>query len=166
MGKPRYSGAQLERLARNHGATEDFIRLGRAIYATATQRSATPAADFLYVQAGHETGWGSWTGGAKKWNPAGIKRADATGDGIYDFEQVATPEAGAVMLINHWCVALLGCPAIGEPHRRAYVARDVYKQKGVYGKINDVRQLGGGIWATDMHYANKLLRYLSELEEM
>ncbi len=98
------------------------------IYQCAAQRNL--GADFLCVQMCLETGFGTYRGAARHYNPAGIKKAGATSDAPEDFEVPPNADEGARMLVNHW-IAVLQLPdePIGIPHGRYYVARKVYASK-------------------------------------
>ena len=108
-----------------------------------------------------ETGFGTYRGAARHYNPAGIKKAGATGDAPEDFEVPPNADEGARMLVNHW-IAVLQLPdePIGIPHECYYVARKVYASKPL---IRHISQLGNGNWATDPQYAAKLRGLLDEL---
>ena len=54
--------------------------------------------------------------------------------------------------------AYTGKKPIGKPHDRYYDARAAQKARGYW--IRRVDQLGGGIWATDTTYDNKIQNVL------
>ena len=163
-GVPRYPEKQVHDWLGSRNASSACHALAEQIYLVAGMfPNAAPAPDFAAVQMAHETGFGAWSGGAKAYNPAGIKLANASGDAPGDFEKPKTAADGAHMLFNHWA-ALLAYDPVAPVHGRYAVAKAVYQSKGVYGKVTKIDQLGGGVWAADPQYASKLARYFNELE--
>lgn len=158
MGAPVFDQETILKWGRGrHDAKEPWVEMVPHVYGYAAQKKL--GADFLCVQMALETGFGSYGGASRKYNPAGIKTVKATGDRPQDFEVPSTPKEGARMLVNHWC-AVLGLDPIGEPHDRYWVAKEVYKNKN----IRTIGQLGSGNWATDPRYGEKLLGLLEQMD--
>jgi flagellum-specific peptidoglycan hydrolase FlgJ len=117
----------------------------------APRRNIAP--DVLVAQAMVETGYGRYGGDSRPWNMAGIKKGGNVGDEPRDFERPATAKAGVRMHINHMA-AYTGKRPIGKPHDRYYDARAAQRARGYW--IRNINQLGGGIWATDTTYDDKI----------
>ncbi len=144
--------------AKAKGAKDAALRLIEGIYKYAPQKNI--GADVLSVQMLIETGYGSYTGASKAYNPAGIKTKNATGDTPKDFEVPPNADEGARMLVNHWC-AVFQLDPIGTPHGRYEVAKKVYKNKP---EIKYISQLGNGNWAMDPNYGKKIADMLKAVE--
>jgi len=155
LGGARHSQAKVERYARRTGSTRYIMRTIPIYYKLAPQRNIAP--DVLVAQAMVETGYGRYGGDSRPWNMAGIKKGGNVGDEPRDFERPATAYAGVRMHVNHMA-AYTGKSPIGTPHARFYDARAAQKQRGYW--IRNIGQLGGGIWATDTTYDDKIRRIL------
>ena len=151
LGGPRHSQAKVERYARSKGSTQYIMRTIPIYYKLAPKRNIAP--DVLVAQAMVETGYGRYGGDSRPWNMAGIKKGGIVGDEPRDFERPATAYAGVRMHINHMA-AYTGVKPIGTPHDRFYDARAAQRNRGYW--IRNINQLGGGIWATDPNYDDKL----------
>ena len=155
LGGPRHQKAKVERYARSMESERYIMRTIPIYYKMAPRRNIAP--DVLIAQAMVETGYGRYTGDSKPWNMAGIKKGGTVGDEPRDFERPATARAGVRMHINHMA-AYTGKKPIGKPHDRYYDARAAQKQRGYW--IRNINQLGGGIWATDPNYDDKIRNVL------
>ena len=69
-----------------------------------------------------------------------------------------TPRAGVRMHVNHMA-AYTGKRPIGKPHDSFSDARAAQRQRGYW--VRYIGQLGGGIWATDSTYDDKIRRNLN-----
>lgn len=162
VGAERYSAAKLKAWAKTHKAHERAYQMCDAIHKVvgeAWRANGNPvyAADVAFVQYCHETGFGHYGGDSRPHNPAGIKKARASGDTPADFEVPATPYEGARMLINHMSVYIGGKP-YGTPHGRYNDIKPIR-----WNSARTVDQLTG-TWAMDPGYATKMRKYLAELE--
>ena len=155
LGGPRHSQAKVERYARKMGSTRYIMRTIPIYYDLAPRRNIAP--DVLVAQAMVETGYGRYGGDSRPWNMAGIKKGGTVGDEPRDFERPATAYAGVRMHVNHMA-AYTGLKPIGTPHDRFYDARAAQRERGYW--IRNIGQLGGGIWATDTTYDDKIRRVL------
>lgn len=155
LGGPLHSKAKVERYARKMDSTRFIMRTIPIYYKMAPRRNIAP--DVLIAQAMVETGYGRYGGDSKPWNMAGIKKGGDVGDKPHDFEKPATARAGVRMHINHMA-AYTGKKPIGKPHDRFYEARAAQKDRGYW--IRNIGQLGGGIWATDKTYDDKIRNVL------
>ncbi len=158
LGDPIYGRAKVERYARSVGCTRHIMRTIPLYYRLAPRRNIRP--EVLVAQAILETGKGHYRGDSKPWNMAGIKKGGAVGDRPRDFEVPKTPRAGVRMHVNHMA-AYTGKRPIGRPHDRYHDARAAQKGRGWW--VRRVSQLGGGVWATDPHYAGKIRRILNAM---
>ena len=156
LGGPRHSKAKALRYARKMDSTRFITRTIPVYYKLARKRNIAP--DVLVAQAMVETGYGRYGGDSRPWNMAGIKKGGIVGDEPRDFERPPTARAGVRMHVNHMA-AYTGKKPIGKPHDRYYDARAAQKQRGYW--IRRIDQLGGGIWATDDTYANKIKNNLA-----
>jgi hypothetical protein len=141
---------------RSKNSTRYIMRTIPIYYKMAPRRNIAP--DVLIAQAMVETGYGKYGGDSRPWNMAGIKKGGIVGDEPRDFEKPATARAGVRMHINHMA-AYTGKKPIGKPHDRYYDARDAQERRGYW--IRRIDQLGGGIWATDTTYDDKIRNVLS-----
>ena len=155
LGGARHSKAKVERYARSKQSTKYIMRTIPIYYKMAPRRNIAP--DVLIAQAMVETGYGRYGGDSRPWNMAGIKKGSPVGDEPRDFEKPATARAGVRMHINHMA-AYTGKRPIGKPHDRYYEARAAQKARGYW--IRNINQLGGGIWATDTTYDDKIRNIL------
>jgi len=156
LGGARHSKAKVERYARSKNSTKYIMRTIPIYYKMAPRRNIAP--DVLIAQAMVETGYGRYGGDSRPWNMAGIKKGGIVGDEPRDFERPATAREGVRMHINHMA-AYTGKRPIGKPHDRYYEARAAQKNRGYW--IRRIDQLGGGIWATDTTYDDKIRNVLS-----
>jgi flagellum-specific peptidoglycan hydrolase FlgJ len=156
LGKHRYAPAKVKRYARRMESTKYIRRTIPIYYQLAPKRNIAP--DVLIAQAMVETGYGRYGGDSRPWNMAGIKKGGAVGDSRRDFEKPKTARAGVRMHVNHMA-AYTGKRPIGKPHDRFSDARKAQKARGYW--IRYIGQLGGGIWATDNTYDNKIRRVLN-----
>ena len=155
LGGPRHSQAKVERYASKMNSTYVIKRTIPIYYDLARKRNIAP--DVLVAQAMVETGYGHYGGDSKPWNMAGIKKGGIVGDEPRDFEKPKTAYAGVRMHVNHMA-AYTGLKPIGKPHDRFYDARAAQRERGYW--IRNIGQLGGGIWATDNTYDDKIRRNL------
>ncbi len=155
LGGARYSKAKVERYARSKDSTKYIMRTIPIYYKMAPRRNIAP--DVLIAQAMVETGYGRYGGDSVPWNMAGIKKGGVVGDEPRDFEKPATARAGVRMHINHMA-AYTGKRPIGTPHDRFYDARAAQKARGYW--VRNIGQLGGGVWATDPDYDDKIRNVL------
>jgi hypothetical protein len=151
LGGARHSKAKVERYARSKDSTNVIMRTIPIYYEMASRRNIAP--DVLVAQAMVETGYGRYGGDSEPWNMAGVKKGDATGDEPRDFEKPATARAGVRMHV-HRMAAYTGKKPIGTPHDRFYVGREAQKNRGYW--VRNIGQLGGGVWATDTSYDDKI----------
>ena len=151
LGGPRHSKAQAIAYARRMNSTRYIMKTIPIYYKLAPRRNIAP--DVLVAQAMVETGYGRYGGDSRPWNMAGIKKGGIVGDEPRDFERPRTAYQGVRMHVNHMA-AYTGKRPIGEPHDRYYDARAAQKSRGYW--IRRVGQLGGGIWATDTRYDDKI----------
>lgn len=151
LGGPRHSKAQAISYARKTNSTRYIMKTIPIYYKLAPRRGIAP--DVLVAQAMVETGYGRYGGDSKPWNMAGIKKGGNVGDAPRDFERPPTAYKGVKMHVNHMA-AYTGKRPIGEPHDRYYDARAAQKSRGYW--IRRVGQLGGGIWAVDSKYDDKI----------
>jgi len=154
LGGARHSKAKVERYARPK-STKYIMRTIPIYYKMAPRRNIAP--DVLIAQAMVETGYGHYGGDSKPWNMAGIKKGGIVGDEPRDFEKPATARAGVRMHINHMA-AYTGKKPIGTPHDRFYDAREAQDRRGYW--VRNIGQLGGGVWATDTSYDDKIRNVL------
>jgi flagellum-specific peptidoglycan hydrolase FlgJ len=155
LGGPRHAKAKVERYARSKNSTKYIMRTIPIYYKMAPRRNIAP--DVLVAQAMVETGYGRYGGDSVPWNMAGIKKGGAVGDEPRDFEKPATARAGVRMHINHMA-AYTGKKPIGTPHDRFYDARAAQRERGYW--VRNIGQLGGGVWATDTSYDDKIRNVL------
>ena len=155
LGGARHSKAKVERYARSKDSSNVIMRTIPIYYEMAPRRNIAP--DVLVAQAMVETGYGRYGGDSRPWNMAGIKKGGIVGDEPRDFEKPATARAGVRMHINHMA-AYTGKRPIGAPHDRFYDARAAQEERGYW--IRNIVQLGGGIWATDTSYDDKIRNVL------
>ncbi len=156
LGAPRYTRLRVERYARSMGSTRYIMETIPIYYKLAPHRNIAP--DVLVAQAMVETGYGRYGGDSRPWNMAGIKKGGIVGDDPWDFERPATAYAGVRMHVNHMA-AYTGKSPIGTPHDRFYDARAAQRNRGWW--VRKVSHLGGGIWATDPYYDDKIRRVLA-----
>ena len=154
LGAARHSQAKVERYARPR-STKYIMRTIPIYYEMAPRRNIAP--DVLIAQAMVETGYGNYGGDSRPWNMAGIKKGSPVGDEPRDFEKPATARAGVRMHINHMA-AYTGKKPIGTPHDRFYEARAAQRERGYW--LRNIGQLGGGVWATDPDYDDKIRNVL------
>lgn len=110
------------------------------------------------MQMIHETGWGYYGGASRPYNPAGIKKRDATGDTPDDFEIPSTPFDGGRMHVNH-VSAYTGGPVLGIPHGRYGLALMVNEGKPPVRYLDELV----GRWATDTRYTDKIKTFYDRL---
>ncbi len=151
LGGARHSKAKVERYARRMDSTRYIMRTIPIYYKMAPRRNIAP--DVLVAQAMVETGYGRYGGDSVPWSMAGIKKGGPVGDEPRDFEKPATARAGVRMHINHMA-AYTGKKPIGTPHDRFYDARAAQRARGYW--VRNIGQLGGGVWATDTTYDDKI----------
>ena len=151
LGGARHSKAKVERYARSKDSTNVIMRTIPIYYEMAPRRNIAP--DVLVAQAMVETGYGRYGGDSVPWNMAGIKKGGVVGDEPRDFEKPATARAGVRMHVNHMA-AYTGKKPIGTPHDRFYDARAAQRERGYW--VRKIGQLGGGVWATDTSYDDKI----------
>ena len=151
LGGARHSKAKVERYARSMNSTKYIMKTIPIYYKLAPKRNIAP--DVLVAQAMVETGYGRYGGDARPWNMAGIKKGGIVGDAPRDFERPPTAYAGVRMHVNHMA-AYTGKKPIGKPHDRFSDARAAQKARGYW--LRNIGQLGGGIWATDDNYDDKI----------
>ena len=151
LGGARHSKAKVERYARSMNSTKYIMKTIPIYYKLAPKRNIAP--DVLVAQAMVETGYGRYGGDSRPWNMAGIKKGGAVGDAPRDFERPPTAYAGVRMHVNHMA-AYTGKKPIGKPHDRFSDARAAQKARGYW--LRNIGQLGGGIWATDDNYDDKI----------
>jgi flagellum-specific peptidoglycan hydrolase FlgJ len=158
LGGARHSQAKVARYARSMGSKQYIMRTIPIYYDLAPRRNIAP--DVLVAQAMVETGYGRYGGDSRPWNMAGIKKGGNVGDEPRDFERPTTPYAGVRMHVNHMA-AYTGKSPIGRPHDRFYDARAAQQNRGYW--IRNIGQLGGGIWATDTTYDDKIRNILNAM---
>ncbi|MGH3089346.1 MAG: glucosaminidase domain-containing protein [Rubrobacteraceae bacterium] len=159
LGRPIYNQREVARYARSAGGTKYILKAIPHYYKLAPRVGIAP--DVLVAQAMLETGYGRYGGDSRPWNMAGIKKGGNVGDAPRDFERPRTAYEGVRMHVNHMA-AYTGKKPIGKPHDRFHDARAAQKSRGYW--VRRISQLGGGVWATDPHYAKKIRRILNKMD--
>lgn len=150
--------AQAQRWARQHGATEQFVRNALLYWDVGPARGIRP--EVAYAQSAKETAYGRFGGviDASFRNPCGLKTTAGGGNGDPSAHQrFATWRQGVTACIDHLGLyaGAAGYPRSQTPDPRHFPS--------VYATAPTVERLGGR-WAPDPDYGNSIVRdYLNPL---
>lgn len=166
FGKPRVTKKQALAFAAKRKANMARAKeMADAMYSVKGLKT-TWAADVRFGRALLETGNFHY-GHDSVWpNPSGIKksakeRGGPVGDDPIDFLVPASAAEGAHVDANH-CRAYSLKDALPPVHGRYADAYAAQKARG--WALTKISQLGGGIWATDPHYAAKIRAIMDEMD--